>query len=1142
MFMNSNVAITTVLIPGFVSVLLFLVFTYLHEQSRQPYFRAWKWAWAFYSLHYVMDTFPSSALAFFAGELFLVGMALCIFVSTRLMRGPSHYRWYDAVVTAVGVILASLTLRGHMLDGVFRPDVQPAIRLGVGLAIILLYCSAVFYLNGHKRGSLAFQVLAGSLALWAVLMGVGQLHSPLGENFGSASRLFGPVPQMLLGIAMVMVLFENQRNAVQENTLALSTLGVDPRRLLFADDLVPNMQAALERLMSALPMDRAAIVITERWRGLLPSVQQGFSPGFLEALEKSGAGDYICELAYRRSGILTVQDAAEMTEPLPLGPMGTFAEFKKILTEAEVRNLTAVNLQTRGHNFGVVLLPHAERRAFGSSGPRLMVGLALQLGLTLENYVVSHDAHRRTKEYELLTDIGKAISSRLDQDEILRTIQVELGQIFDTSHFYIAFQESEQIRFELEVRDNRVLPKRSRELRNAFTEYVIRNGEALLIRSDLENARKGLGITHVPQRPAKCLIAAPIFLGSRSSGNQASGIMVAMHPDREFVFEQRDLDVLVTAAGQVSVAVENARLFADEQRRSRQLAFLNNVSRTAISSDDPVHMLGEIASEIQKNFSFDHIGVGLLDYGTKEIEIKAEAGVTAHAKGRRIPLGTGILGRVARTGERALVQNALPGNLTGILPDSRAVLCIPITYGESLLGVLNIENRNENAFSPQDVLILNTLADLLATALHNAFVFQKLQQQSITDGLTGIKTRRFFWEALSAEWKRASRSGRPFSVVLIDLDKFKEVNDSMGHFEGDLVLARVGRLLEQKSRQSNVVARYGGDEFIVLMPDTGSEQAQVLAERLRQWLASDPMLSEHHVTGSFGVASFPMHGFSIEDIIRVADAGMYVSKRSGGNSVSTAHEFVEGEDFARQRQQMSAYIEGFLQREHTGPEHLEELTSTLTKLCGGEGEGKHEHAEDGNVPLLKEAIESLSRAAESRELQTAGHGDLVARYTEVIARGLGLSSEETADLVYAARVHDVGKIFVSERLLNKPGPLGEDEFLQVKMHAHVGAEIVGTIPHSRMMREAIDHHHQRFDGTGYPDGLRGEQIPLWGRIIALTDAYANMVTEQSFAAARTPEQALDELSKMSGTGFDGMLVRLLLRGLKSERTPSGSGS
>lgn len=1125
--MNS-VVITTALIPGFVSVLLFLVFTYLHEQSRQPYFRAWQLAWAAYSLHYVLDTFPSSSVAFFVSQLFLVAMALCIFVSTRLMRGASHFRWYDAAVGGTGVILALLTLRGHIINGVFRPDVQPAIRLGLGLAAILLYCSAVFYLNGHKRGSLAFQVLGFALALWAVLMGVGQIRNPWMEMFGNVSRLFGPVPQMLLGIAMVMVLFENQRNAVQENTLALSTLGVDPRRLLFAEDLIPSMQGALERLRTALPMDCAAIVINERWRGLLPSVQQNFPDGFLEALERTGVGDYISQLAYRNSGIFTIHDLAEVNEPLPVGGQGTFAEFKRILTDAGVKHLTAVNLQTRENNFGVILFPHAERRAFGSSGPRLMVGLALQLGLTLENYVVTHDAHRRTKEYELLTEIGKAISSRLDQDEILRTIQIELGQIFDTSHFYIAFEEGQEIRFELEVRDNRALPKRTREMRNAFTEYVIRTGEPLLIRSDLEAMRQRLGISHVPKRPARCLIAAPIFLGSKSSG-----IMVAMNPDREFVFEQRDLDVLVTAAGQVSVAVENARLFAEEQRRSRQLAFLNNISRTAISSDDPVHMLGEIAGEIQKNFSFDHIGIGLLDYGTKEVEIKAEAGATAHATGKKIPLGTGILGRVARTGERALVQNALPGNLTGILPDSRAVLCIPITYGDSLLGVLNVESRNENAFLPQDVLILNTLADLLATALHNAFVFQKLQQQSITDGLTGIKTRRFFWEALSAEWKRASRSGRPFSVVLIDLDKFKEVNDTMGHFEGDLVLARVGRLLEQKSRQSNVVARYGGDEFIVLMPETGAEQAQVLAERLRQWLASDPMLAEHHITGSFGVASFPMHGFSIEDIIRVADAGMYVSKRSGGNLVSTAQEFVEGQDFARQRQQISAYIEGFLQRERTGPEHVEELTSTLYKLCGGD--------QDCQVPLLKEAIESLSRAAESRELQTAGHGDLVARYAEVLARALGLSPEETADLVYAARVHDVGKIFIPERILNKPGPLNDEEFFQIKLHARVGAEIVGTIPHSDMMRGAIEHHHQRFDGSGYPDGLRGEQIPQWARIIALADAYANLVTEQTFSSARTPDQALEELAKMSGTRFDGMLVRLLLRSLKTERTSSTSG-
>ena len=129
-----------------------------------------------------------------------------------------------------------------------------------------------------------------------------------------------------------------------------------------------------------------------------------------------------------------------------------------------------------------------------------------------------------------------------------------------------------------------------------------------------------------------------------------------------------------------------------------------------------------------------------------------------------------------------------------------------------------------------------------------------------------------------------------------------------------------------------------------------------------------------------------------------------------------------------------------------------------------------------------------------------------------------------------------------ERILNKPGPLTDDEFFLVRMHARVGAEIAAVLPHSAMMRQAIEHHHQRFDGTGYPDGAKGEQIPLWARIISLADAYANMLTEQSIGAARTPEQALDELSKMSGTGFDGMLVRLLLRELKSERASSAKDS
>jgi diguanylate cyclase (GGDEF)-like protein len=1133
----NNAVIGAVVLPGVVPLLLFLVFTYLHEQSRQPYFRAWQLAWAAYTLHFGLDAWSkawgSNTVLELIAALLLVAMALCILVSTRLTRRLTtseriealRLRWYEILAGTVCVALALWDLK--LMSG---PGMQPNphLHLGIGIATVLAYSSFHFYLAAQRRSSPAFYLLFFSLALWAVLMMVGQFRPGLSEMFGVSGQL-GPLPQMVLGIAMVMVLFENERNAVQENALAFSKLDVDPMRLLSARDLAPSMQNILDRLVAPLPTNRAVICISERWRAVLPSVQLGFSPDFATNLDASGAGEYVCELAYRRGGFVTFRDVPEMSEPLPVFPGGRFEQFRRAMEAENIRNVTAVSLQTREHNFGVVLFPHAERRLFGDSNLRLLIGLSLQIGLTLENYVVMHDAQRRTKEYLLLTQIGQAISSRLNQQEVLRTVQKELGQICDTSNFYVAFQEGDNIVFHLEVEDGQFLPRRQRRMDNGLTEYMLRTGQPLLIRSDLDRARERLGVSFVPKRPAKSFCGTPVLVNGKPTG-----VMAAMSPTREYLFEQRDLDVLKTAAGQVSVAIENARLFAEEQFRSRQFAFLNNVSKTAISSEDAEQMLAEIVGHIQKNFRFDHIGIGILDYATKEIEIKAEAGITARETGKKIPVTAGIMGKVARTGEAVLANASDPSQLQALLPTSRSVLCIPITYGDSLLGILNVESEQERAFSEEDRLVMNTLADLLATALHNSFVFQKLQQQSITDGLTSIKTRRFFWEALMAEWKRASRSGRPFSVVLIDLDKFKEVNDTFGHMEGDLVLARVGRLLEQKCRQSNVVARYGGDEFVILMPETGVEQAEILAERLRLWLATDPMLSEHKITGSFGVASFPLHGLSAEDIIRVADAGMYVSKKAGGDRVSTAEDYGQDQEAIMQRQLVSGYIEGFLQRERTGPEQVEELVATLRKLSAG--------TEQKNLPLLRDSIEALARAAESRELNAPGHGEAVAQYSAMIGRALGLSPEDVHELAFAGRVHDVGKIFTPDHVLSRQSSLSEEEFNHVRMHPQIGGEILSTLPNGERVQKAVECHHERVDGSGYPSGLRGEEIPLWARIIGVADAYVNLTSDRALAPGKSSEQAIAEIEKASGVKYDGMLVRILTRELKSERSLPGLGS
>jgi transcriptional regulator with GAF, ATPase, and Fis domain len=308
---------------------------------------------------------------------------------------------------------------------------------------------------------------------------------------------------------MVMVLFENERNAVQENALAFSTWAsiraVCSRHRTWS----PSLQTFVERLVAPLPSHRASFLFRKHGAARCPRCRRDFRGVSGEAAKDAGRRLHrrTC-LPARWSGHL--RNIAELEEPLPALSGGKFEACKQALLAEGITDLMAVSLQTREHNFGVLCFPHAERRMFGSSNLRLLIGLALQIALTLENYVVMHEAQRRTKEYELLTEIGQAISSHLNQDEVLRTVQVELGQIFDTSTFYIAFQEEDEIHFELEIEGGQSFFRNARA-RSAMdlTEHILRTGEPLLIESDLEQTRSKLGVDFVPRgrpgRSAPCL-------------------------------------------------------------------------------------------------------------------------------------------------------------------------------------------------------------------------------------------------------------------------------------------------------------------------------------------------------------------------------------------------------------------------------------------------------------------------------------------------------------------------------------------------------------------------------------------------------------------------------------------------------------
>ncbi len=786
----------------------------------------------------------------------------------------------------------------------------------------------------------------------------------------------------------------------------------------------------------------------------------------------------------------------------------------------------------------------------------------------LDNLLLMKSASRRTEELHLLNQTGRAISSTLETDSLLRRIHEELQKLMDASNFYVAIhdEEKEEIRFELETENGRYLPHRSRKLRHGLTEHLLQIGQPLLMRNskDIMEYRTQHGI-QLSGRAARSWLGAPVIIRGR-----AVGAMAVQSYDRENAYDEDHLEVLRIVAAQAAVALENARLFAGEQERLRHLTFLHNVTRIAISTLNAEEVMSQIVREIHSSFGYDHIGIGLLDYETKMVEWRAAAGVAPdRVLGRKISLETGLLSRVTRSGEAVLVEDAMRDiaaaplaectQFAGILPESRSVACLPIVYADQLLGVLDIECEKPGLLRPEHLPLLRTMAAHLATALHNAFTFQVTKEQAITDGLTGVKTHRYFVEALNGEWKRAMRSGRIFSLLVLDLDRFKNVNDTLGHLEGDLVLVRLGRILEERCRKSNVVARYGGDEFMVLMPETTTEQAHKLADRLRLWIATDPMFTERKLTASFGLSTYPIHGHTPEEIIRVADAGLYIAKHQGGNHVAVAQQYHQS-----QADQWSVGVFADLLEElgplnppgrpdeapefpdspspssagpfeagkawaPTGPETMEKWIQRIEEAWQTPGMDAKDMARNMEIGLRE-----LADRMEVRRYGVSGHHEQVTRYAMLLAGTLGLSEAQLQRVRLAARVHDVGYLAVPSDVLEKRESLTPKEFAAIPLHSSAGARLLQAARIAPEICEMVRHHHEFVNGRGYPDGLPGERIPLGARILAIGDAYDAITSARPYHEASTTPEALEEMERFAGTQFDELLVRTFARAMRAE--------
>jgi len=359
-----------------------------------------------------------------------------------------------------------------------------------------------------------------------------------------------------------------------------------------------------------------------------------------------------------------------------------------------------------------------------------------------------------------------------------------------------------------------------------------------------------------------------------------------------------------------------------------------------------------------------------------------------------------------------------------------------------------------------------------------------------TDPLTGLLNRRAFEELLELELERALRADRPLSVVVGDIDAFRQVNEQHGHAAGDEALQSVATNALKWKRRIDVAARIAGEEFALLLPETDERGALIVAERLRRATHRSFAESTAGVKFSFGVATAPVHGSDAAGLLRAADQAVAAAKDLGGDRT-----VIYSTEVARA---------------------LDEDTQARTEL------------------QLATVI-ALAEALDIRDTGTGEHSHTVASYAEMMARELGLDEERVERMRLAGVLHDIGKIGISDRVLTKPGPLDHTEWQEMHTHPEIGARLLSR-PEFEDLREWILAHHERPDGLGYPRGLRADQIPIEARILAVADAYEAMTADRCYRPALGEAAARAELESAAGTQFDATVVVALLRAMDTSRT------
>jgi diguanylate cyclase (GGDEF)-like protein/putative nucleotidyltransferase with HDIG domain len=417
---------------------------------------------------------------------------------------------------------------------------------------------------------------------------------------------------------------------------------------------------------------------------------------------------------------------------------------------------------------------------------------------------------------------------------------------------------------------------------------------------------------------------------------------------------------------------------------------------------------------------------------------------------------------------------------------------IPIKSRNDIIGMLMMTRKNNNtAYTLDDLDLLTYLGASTAVAFDNARLYTRSQSEALTDSLTKLYNHRYFCKALVEQVEKIGSA--ELSILMIDLDLFKLFNDLYGHVEGDNALEMVASIMVRIVGQKGIVCRYGGEEFTILLPYHDSKRAFDVAEKIRLEIQRNFFnitdVTQRFLTASIGVCTYPHAAPNGEELLKRADLAMYTAKNNGKNQ-----------------------------------------TVIYTPSVVSSGESLYLGREGINArPNYAATIYALTAAIDAKDHYTFGHSQKVAEYATVLAYKLALDKTHIEMVREAALLHDIGKIGIPENILTKTGRLTKEEFDIIKQHVEMSITIIKHLPSLNHVIPAVIGHHERWDGKGYPRGLKGENIPLSARCLSIADSFDAMTSDRPYRAGLSVSAAINEIENGIGTQFDPQIANLFIK-------------